>query len=61
MPIIRGSKFYFTAYGIITPAGGRPVRKLRESSLNLPTGRPPADVMIPYAVKYNFDPLMMST
>ena len=31
--IIRRSKLYYTAPGIITPAGGRPVRRLRGSSL----------------------------
>jgi len=41
----------YTASGIITPAGGRPVRRLREESLlNLRTERPPAGVMIPDAV-----------
>ena len=29
MLIIRGSKLYYTASGIITPVGGRPVRRLR--------------------------------
>jgi len=60
MLIIRGSKLYFTASGIITTVGGRPVRSLREYSLNLCTGRPPINVMIPEAVKYNFDFLMIS-
>ena len=32
--IVRGSKLYYTASGIITPIGGRPVHRLR-------TGRPP--------------------
>jgi len=32
-----------------------------QSSLNLCTGRPPIGVMIPDAVQYNFDLLMMST
>ena len=32
-------KLYYTASGIITPIGGRPVHRLRESSLNLCTGR----------------------
>jgi len=42
--------------------GGSPVRRLREeSSLNLCTGRPPTGVMIPDAVLYNFDLLMIST
>jgi len=30
--IIRRSKLYYTASGIITPIGGRPVRSLREDS-----------------------------
>jgi len=59
--IIRMSKLYYTASGIITPVGGRPVHGLGESSLNLCTGRPPTGVMIPDAVQYNFDLLMMST
>jgi len=40
-------KLYYTACGIITPVGGRPVHR---SFLNLRTGRPPAGVMIPDAV-----------
>ena len=44
---IRRSKFYYTASGIITPVGGRPVHR---SSLNLRTGRPPTCAMIPDAV-----------
>ena len=28
--IIRRSKLYYTASGIVTPVGGRPVRRLRE-------------------------------
>jgi len=39
---------HYTASGIITPVGGRPVHRL--SSLNLCTGRPPTGVMIPDAV-----------
>ena len=27
--IVRRSKLYYTASGIVTPAGGRPVRRLR--------------------------------
>ena len=62
MLVIRWSKLYYTAFIIITPAGGRPVHRLREdSSLNLCTGRPPTGVMIPDAAQYNFDLLMMST
>jgi len=38
VPIIRKSKLYYTASGIITPVGGRPVHRLRE---DLCTGRPP--------------------
>jgi len=45
--IIRKSKLYYTASGIVTPVGGRPVRGLREY---LRTGRPPIGVMIPDAV-----------
>jgi len=60
--IIRRSKLHYTASGIIAPAGGRPVHRLREdsrlktrlqtqeSSLNLCTGRPPTGVIIPDAV-----------
>jgi len=54
--IIRRSKLYYTASGIITPVGGRPVHKyyktcrIKESYLNLCTGRPPTSVMIPDAV-----------
>ena len=33
--IIRTSKLYHTASGIITTVGGRPVHRLRKSSLNL--------------------------
>ena len=58
--IIR-SKLYYTASGIVTPVGGCPVHRLRDDSLNLCTGRPPTGVMIPDAVYYNFDLLMMST
>ena len=32
MLIIRRSKFYYTAFGIITPVGGLPVHRLREES-----------------------------
>ena len=34
MLIVRGAKLYYTASGIITPIGGRPVHRLREDSLN---------------------------
>jgi len=55
-------KLYYTASGNITPVGGRPVHRFREdSSLNLCTGRLPPGMMIPDAVQYNFDLLMMST
>ena len=37
--IIRRSKLHYTASGIITPVGGRPVRKLRQSSLSQPVHR----------------------
>ena len=32
--IIRRSKLYYTASGIVTPVGGRPVHRLREDSLH---------------------------
>ena len=32
--LIMRSKLYYTASGIITPVGGRPVHRLRASSLN---------------------------
>jgi len=32
--IIRRSKLYYTSSGIITPIGGRPVRRLREDILS---------------------------
>ena len=34
MLIIRRSKLYYTASGIITPAGGRPVHRLKEDLNN---------------------------
>ena len=40
--IVRRSKLYYTASGIITPIGSRPV--------HMCTGRPPIGVMIPEAV-----------
>ena len=48
--IIRRSKLYYTASGIVKPVGGRPVYRLKESFPNLRTGRPPTGVMIPDAV-----------
>ena len=48
--IVRRSKLYYTASGIVTPIGGRPVRRLRQSSLSLCTGWPPTGVMIPETV-----------
>ena len=48
--IIRRSKLYYTASGIFTPVGGRPVHRLREVSSQLCTGRLPTGVMIPDAV-----------
>ena len=49
--IIRRSKLHYTASGIITAVGGRPVHRLREeSSLSLCTGRPPTGVMKPDAL-----------
>jgi len=43
-------KLYYAASGIITPVRDRPVRRLRESSLNLRTGRSATGVMILDAV-----------
>jgi len=48
--IIRRSKLYYTASGIITPIGGRLVHRVRVSCLNLCTGRSPIDLIIPEAV-----------
>ena len=49
--IIRRSKLYYTASGIITPVGDRPVHRLREeSSRNLCSGRLPTGMMISDAV-----------
>jgi len=50
MLIIRRSKLYYTAPGIITPVDGRPVRRLREDSPNVCTGQLPTGVMMPDAV-----------
>jgi len=36
--IVWSSKLYYTASGINTPIGGRPVHRLRDDSLNLCTG-----------------------
>jgi len=33
--IIRRSKLYYTASGIVTPVGSRPVRRLGEDSLSI--------------------------
>ena len=48
--IIRRSKLYYTASGIITPIGGRLVHRMREDSFNLCSRRPPIGVLIPEAV-----------
>ena len=50
MLIVRKSKLFYTDSGIITPIGGRPMHRLRESSLKLCTGRSPISLMIPEAV-----------
>jgi hypothetical protein len=39
--IIRRSKLYYTASGIVTPVGGRPVHRLRESGIITPVGGRP--------------------
>jgi hypothetical protein len=49
-------KMYYTASGIVTPVGGRPVHRLRED-----LWRDGTDVTIPDAVQYHFDLLMMNT
>ena len=36
MPIIRRSKLYYTASGIITPVGGHPMHRLREDWFSEP-------------------------
>jgi len=56
-----GQNFYYTASGIVTPVGGHLVHRLRKSCLNLCTGWPPTGLMIPDAVLYNFDLVVMST
>jgi len=53
---IRRSKLYFTASGIVTPVGGRPVIRCATCA---PDGHQQS-VTIPEAVKYNFDLLMIS-
>ena len=35
MLIVRRSKLYYTASGIVTPVGGRPMHRLREDSLSI--------------------------
>jgi len=57
--IIRRSKLYHTASGTTTPAGGRPVHRLRENSLNLCTGRSPTVATTPDAAQHNPDLFMM--
>ena len=60
--IVRREKLYHTVSGIITPIGGRPVHGLREDSLSTcARDGHLQSVMIPEAVKYNFDLLTMST
>ena len=53
MLIVRRSKLYYIASGIITPIGGRPVHRLKCAAcerINLCTGQPPIGVMIPEGV-----------
>ena len=52
--IIRRLKLYYRASGIVTPVGGRPVRRVRESSLSLSCDDTRCCIT-------EFDPLMMST
>ena len=49
--IISRSQLFYTASGIVTPVGGRPVR----------TGRPPAECDDTRCCIIQFDLLMMST
>jgi len=39
MLIIRRSELYYTAFGIVTPVGGRPVHRLRERESSQPVHR----------------------
>ena len=52
--IIRRSKLYYTASGIVTPVGGRPVHRLKEEWFSLLSTCAPDShlqcVMIPDAV-----------
>ena len=57
--IIRRSKLYYTAFGIVTPVGGRPVHRLREDFCARDGHL--HSVTMPDAVQYSFDLLMMST
>ena len=58
---IMRSKLYYTASGIVTPVGGRPVRRVRKDcSTCAPDGHLQC-VTKPDTVQYNFDLLMMST
>jgi len=54
-------KLYYTVSGIITSVGGRPVHRLRESSLNLCTGRSPRECDDTRCCIIEFYLLMMST
>ena len=40
MLIIRRSKLYYAASGIFTPVGGRPVRRLRDSTTEKENRKP---------------------
>ena len=44
--IIRRSKLYYTASGIITPVGGRPVHRLREECSSLSTHAPDGHLQV---------------
>ena len=58
-------KLYYSAYGIVTLVGSRPVRRLRkdwfQSSLNLCTGQPPTECDDTRCCIIQFDLLTMST
>ena len=50
--IVRRPKLYYRVYGIITPIDGRPVHRLRESSLNLCTGYNALCYNVPYLLLF---------
>ena len=59
--IVRKSKSYYTASGIIELCRWPSSAQVERGSLNPCTGQPPIGVMIPEPVQYDFDLLTMST